>query len=174
MHGRINIDLPVEGLFASQPWTWAQFQNTFQKYQNLPAVIYGSSLFSGNPTQYTALVDTTHTLNLMDGLWNSTLPAFIQTGDFGDGENVYRIQRARPNFLQGPTQPLLASGAKLTVLADTVLSQPRNPIMGPLPMAPTGYFDFTSASRFQRFYLGWYGDAEIADFDIQIEYAGSQ
>lgn len=101
LRGSINIDTPLDGqLFASSPWTWGRFQDTYVSYSGIPALIYGAALFSGNTNSQYAVVDSSHTLQAFNG--TGTDVAFIQTGDLGDKMNMYRITRARPGFLQYP------------------------------------------------------------------------
>jgi hypothetical protein len=176
--GSAIIDIPVTGLItASQPWTWAKFQNTYNTYANTPNLTYGSALFSGSTTPVVAVIDGNHIISTLTGAFGaphfSSLPAFITTGDLGDKKNVYRLNRAKPGYLSLPSTQVLASPSKLRVFSTYVPGTDYSE-SDLIDLAPTGYFDFVHADRLQRLRIGWYSDSELSDLDVDISFAGKQ
>ena len=173
--GSALIQVPLIGpITASQPWTWAKFQDTYQTYANTPNVTYGSALFSGSTTPVVGVIDGQGFVASLTGPFDSTLPAYITTGDLGDKKNVYRLNRAKPGYLSLPAGQPMASASKLSVYSTYVPGTSSTLKGDMIDLAPTGYFDFITADRLQRLKIGWYADAELSDLDVDISFAGTQ
>jgi hypothetical protein len=170
-----TIDLPLTGLIGNnQPWTWGFFENTYGTWGGIPPINWGSILFDGGTVNGTGLIDSNHQVALLNGPWSATLPAYITTGDVGDKRNVYRFNRARPNFTSFPTNPPLASAVKVSVFGTYNQGQPLQEQVALVPISNYGYCDFVTSNRLQRLKVGWYADCSIADLDVDINVQGSQ
>jgi hypothetical protein len=68
----------------------------------------------------------------------------------------------------------LASATKLTVQGTYIPGQSYAPSASNVPLSNTGFFDLVTANRLQRLTINWYGDAELSDLDIELQFAGTQ
>lgn len=170
-----TIDIPLSGLIGgTQPWTWAVFENTYGAWANIPPIVWGSPLFNGGTITGTAIISSSHQVNLLNGAASATLPSYVTTGDFGDKRSMYRMNRARPGFTAFPTNPPLASAAKASVYGTYVQGQPPTEQVALVPLSNYGTFDFVTANRLQRIKVGFYADGTLADIDVDISYTGTQ
>jgi hypothetical protein len=178
LHGRNTIDTPLVGQVPkSWAYTWAEFENYWVKYVNIPGSpdprgVYGAPFFGGSSIGLSGYVDTSHVLQALNGSDISNIPAFIITGDIGDKVSLYSLSRARPGFNQYPQGQPLASPAKLTVLSTYVAGQAPIAKQGNVDISDSGYFDFVSTDRLQRLKMMWMADGELADIDAEVGYAG--
>lgn len=172
-----TIDLPVTGLVGqTQAWTWAQFENTYNAWANIPSIVWGSSIYSGGTLNGTGLINSQHQLALLTGAWQATLPAYVTTGYVGDKKSVYKMSRARPNYVSAPanTSGGLANATEATVFGTYIMGQPANALISNVPISSYGFFDFVTSQRLQQIQIGWLSDAEISDLDVDVGYQGNQ
>ena len=182
LHGRAAIDTPLVGQVPkSWAWTWAEFENFYVKWANLPGppVTYGSAIYMGSSIGLSGYVDTSHVLQVLNaanssqnGLSNSNIPSFITTGDIGDKVCLYSLTRSRPGFNQYPQGQPLASNAKLTVLSTYIAGQPLLPKWGNVDISDVGFFDSVTTDRLQRLKVAWFSDGELADIDAEVSFSG--
>ena len=186
MRGSRTIDTPLQGILpASTGWTYARFQNTYGSYAPLPPyppvptpspgvphLTYGSSMFVGSTVLLTGYVDSNHALQVLNGPYLAVRGASVTLAGIGDKVNVYQISRALPGFNQYPQGQPMASPAKLRIFGTYVAGQQPIQKGKDVPISDTGFFDFVSTDKIQRPQVEWYSDAELADLEVEVDYAG--
>ena len=149
MRGFLDIDIPVFGAISS--------------------VTRGTG-----PTTSSVLgiVTTDHDMHVAHGPYQDTpaLGPYIKTGYLGDKRSNYRITRTRPGF----TVLLAAANPTMNAFATRIEGTSLFNLAGPVGLSPEGYFDNVMAARLTQLQFIWQSDAELADIDLDIAYAGTR
>lgn len=146
-----NIEACLE--FISSGVTWDSIP--YSSWDSIPAALGWDSPFwlSGSTTP--AIFNTSHVLQSLDG--TATNSSFT-TGDIGDDESYYLLQRVKPKWLTKPTTATMSNfykaneGDTLTTGITTTMDRSR--------------FDLLISSRWHRLQFNMVGDCVLNEVNL--------
>lgn len=154
-----NIEAALEYLSGSI--TWDTFP--YSTWDTIPATLSWDSPFwtSGNLTA--GIFNTSHKLNSLDGVATNSM---FTTGDFGDDDNFYLLQRVKPKWLVKPISATMTNYYKQSE-GDTLTTGNVN-IMG------KSRFDLLISSRWHRLQFNTVGDCTLNELNATYLQDGTE
>lgn len=159
--GKADIAVEATVDLVTGAITYANLDDFFATYADLPAISYDSPFWSAN-SQVLAYFDTSHNLKTFTGASSSS---DLTTGKTGDDEKYSLLRRVKPRYSQNPTTASLVNYYADDV-DDAMTADATTAISGK-------NFDVLRSSRWHKFKLSHTGDVEIThlayDFQPQSE-----
>lgn len=121
---------------------------------------YGSPTWT-NTTAFPAIMNTSHTLNMLVGAAGVTNVTF---GDVGDDTQYTQLGRARVRFLSAPTSATMTNQYKA--------NEGESLTLGSTNTMVDSKFDFLQVARFHRITLQTTGDMEISGIAYDLRPSG--
>jgi len=161
--GRDDRTIEAALEYISGGLTYDTWQTLYPTYNDLPTDISYDSPFWTSGQSNRGFFNTSHKLNSLDGIASNSS---FTTGDMGDDDNFYFLDRVKPRWLTKPTSATMTNfyknneGDELTIDATSQMDGSR--------------FDLTRSARWHRLQFDMVGDATLNEMDIKYQEDGTE